>query len=75
MVSRVRFARFSPIQGGAVKHQERNVVHIIKEEAEEIVTLCGSRFHFSRMMERDHDHQSRLCTRCMRVKDKQDRGA
>ena len=74
-MSRVRFGRFSPIQCSAVKHQERNVVHIIKEEAEEIVTLCGSRFHFSRMMERDHDYQSRLCTRCMRVKDKQDIGA
>ena len=74
-MSQTRFARFSPIQGGAVKHQERNVVHIIKEEGEEIVTLCGSRFHFSRIMERDHDYQSRLCTRCMGVKDRQDIGA
>lgn len=70
----VELARFSPVHRGSASIKNRNVVHIVKErDGETVRLLCGARYSVHREIE--SDYQSRLCTRCMRVKDKQDRGA
>ena len=70
----VELARFSPVHRGSASIKNGNVVHVVKEmDGETVRLLCGARCSVHREIE--SDYQSRLCTRCMGVKDKQDRGA